>query len=176
MRVLIICLFVVVLGASCSEIELEPYKGTDSYIYFLSQSQMQLGNSMYTYNGTRSVNRNKKRDTLYFRVAVSGLMSSEDRPLKLEQYTIEGETGVPAEPGVNYIAFDDPDIQHLLVVPADSAEVNIPLIFTYDDASAGQYFSRTLNFRLAENEHFKILAEGTNRGLFRGKVNMSQGY
>lgn len=184
MKALLILLFIGLLWVSCSEEKVEPYRGSDSYVYFLDGSKMQLGDSMYTYKGSGANlnvmvgnNSYKKRDTALYRVGLSGYISDQPRTFRLEQYVPgkedENDAGAGvAEAGVNYVAFDDPEMLEHLVIPADSIAVNVPIVILTDpNSSSGD---KVLYFRLVENENFKLPAVSTNTGLYRGRIRIRQ--
>ena len=178
MKTLLIVLFAGLFVIACTEEKPGFYRG-DNYISFTKAGtrlyaqdtiitlNKSVGNETYTWSA-------KRIDTTYIRVKVIGNVSREDRPIKFEQYTIEGNAAVDAEPGVNYVAFDDPRVKDLMVLPADSVEVNIPIIVLFDPNSAGQYFSRVLNFRLVESEDFRLATKAHYMTPYRGRVTISQ--
>ena len=186
MKTLLIVLFVGLLWVSCSEEVVEPYRGSDNYIHFLNGNKMHLSDAMYTYKGDGTNyemlvgnNSYKKRDTALFRVSISGFISDQSRVIKLEQYvpaTVFEEDGgaEAAVPGVNYVSFDDPEMQKHLIMPADSVAVNIPIIVLSDPNSTSG--TKVLYFRLVENENFKIPAAATNLGLHKGRVRIKQNW
>ena len=63
---------------------------------------------------------------------------------------------------MNYVAFDDPEMEKCCVVPADSVSVNIPIIVTYNPAIAGSYKGFMLAFKLVDSEDFEIMATNSN--------------
>lgn len=96
------------------------------------------------------------QDTVYFRLHITGNVSDRARKVNLEQYRDSTSTGIYPEPGVNYVAFDDPIMQEALMVPADSAYVNIPIIMKYDPETAGTYQSFQLHFKLVDSEDLQV--------------------
>lgn len=55
------------------------------------------------------------RDTVWLDASTMGFLSDEARPLALQQIEVEGVKN--AEPGVHYVAFDDPEVVSLYRVP-----------------------------------------------------------
>lgn len=170
MRILFILLFISYLMGSCSEEKVEPFKRSESYLYFVKpEAGYQLRDSLYACYSPTTVSPRKLKDTVYVRVGVMGDVLKEASAIKLEQYTEKGDESLQATPGVDYVAFDAPEFRESMVMPVDSAAVNIPVVFTYDAESAADYnkATKTLSIRLAETDRFKVLALGTNAGLYR---------
>lgn len=59
-----------------------------------------------------------ERDTVWFEATIMGDLSKMYRPYCLQQIQREGVMN--AEPGVHYVAFDDPEVQDLYRVAPDS--------------------------------------------------------
>lgn len=179
MRALLMILLTGLFFVACTEEKPGYYEG-DNYICFTKQGTRLYAQDTIINLGSKSVGNetypysSKRIDTVYIRVRVIGDISKAARPVKFEQYTIEGTTAVDAVPGVNYVAFDDSRVKDLMVVPADSVEVNIPIIVLFDQNSAGQYFSRVLNFRLKETDNFELASKTYYRTPYRGKLMINQ--
>lgn len=161
MKTLVIVLLIsMVVAVSCSEEIVEPYTRTDNYVFFMSMSGITAIDSLYDYNRTISLpSGSKTKDTVYLKIGVGGNYARGPRKVKLEQYTYDDPSYVAEEAvaGVDYIAFDDPVMEEHYTIPADSLVMNIPIILT----SPSSYPRKVLNFRLAENDDFKVLHRGT---------------
>ena len=63
--------------------------------------------------------------------------------------------------GVNYVPFDDPEmVRKNLVLPADSVQVKIPVIVTYDPSIAGTAKSFVVGLKLIDSGDLRVM--GTN--------------
>lgn len=90
-------------------------------------------------------------DTVWLDVDIMGRLSAENRPLALQQVMVEGTKNAIA--GTHYIAFDDPALAELYVVPAHSATVHIPVILKRDPSLAEGNVVLRIIFK--ENVNFK---------------------
>ena len=109
---------VAMMFASC-ENDLEPYSDPDCRLNFIYYDY--FGDQMTTENIEESYDDdsystssysfvyagNPERDTLWFKVGVSGFLSDQPRSFALEQVAVP-DTVDNAEPGVHYVAFNDP--------------------------------------------------------------------
>ena len=64
-----------------------------------------------------------------------GMLSSENRPVQLEQVMLGGDT-INAEAGVHYVPFDDPEIMALSYVPANATQARLPIVVKRDPSLA----------------------------------------
>lgn len=64
-------------------------------------------------------------DTVWVRVQTMGLLSDQDRVVKFEQ--VEADS-LNAEPGVHYVAFDDPRVKDLYYIPAKRNYADLPVL------------------------------------------------
>lgn len=164
MKKLLIILGIALVWGACHEEKVGVYSLEEDYVYSAYYSSryssvVASDNNLYFWgiSSMPYVNSTILRDTVYIRVDVAGMPRDYDRHIKLEQFNYEYQGRDTAVAGVNYVAFDDPEVEALLVVPKDSVAAEIPVIVTYDPASAGQYQSFILAFRLVESEDFKVL-------------------
>ena len=141
MKKLLIALVIGLIGYACSEEKVGVYSLERDYIYFQYESSrlgttMNIADSVYLYynSSSVSVNSSRQRDTFFFRVKVAGMARSVDRKINIEPYSFLTNGREEAIAGVNYVAFDDPEMEKCCVVPADSVSVNIPIIVTYNPA------------------------------------------
>lgn len=152
---------------ACTEENPGLYTGND-YIQFYyngtASSEIKANPVKYP-----SISAKKTRDTAYFRLQVAGHTSKYPRVIRFEQYVDSTSLTYSelAQPGVNYVSFDDPEIQKLMVIPADSIYMNIPVIVTYDMTVKGSF---VLDFKLVETEDFEV---GNQRELSKGKLSIS---
>ena len=70
-------------------------------------------------------------DTFWVEVRTMGTLSSENRPVQLEQIMLGGDT-LNAEAGVHYVPFNAPEIMALSYVPANATSARIPVIVKRD--------------------------------------------
>ena len=100
------------------------------------------------------VNSNRLRDTAWFRLQAVGRPAQKDRLVRFEPYINKADSNyITAVPGVNYVAFDDPEIQRHMIIPADSVYMNIPVVILYDAETKG---SVALNFQLVPTDDFEL--------------------
>lgn len=74
-------------------------------------------------------------DTVWLEVTTMGMLSSENRPVQLEQVMLGGDT-INAEAGVHYVPFDDPEIMALSYVPANATQARLPIVVKRDPSLA----------------------------------------
>ena len=91
------------------------------------------------------------RDTLWFELATSGFLTDYPRTISFEQMPVDSNAAVA---GTHYVAFDDPAMQDVYVVPANANRVRVPLIVLKDDPELEEK-EFTLRIRIKENEYFK---------------------
>ncbi|WP_065219273.1 MULTISPECIES: hypothetical protein [Butyricimonas] len=180
MKKLFIILTIGLILGACTKEEVGVYSLGNDYIYMpYNQSiygTMTTPDTVYMfYNSSPlTVSSTQKRDTFYFKVLVAGLAKNVDRKIKIEPYSCDISYKEDAVAGVNYVAFDDPEMEKHLVIPANSLESEIPIIVTYDQAIAGQYKSFAVKFKLVESEDFKLL--GVNSDLTAGNSARTHAY
>lgn len=93
----------------------------------------------------------KMRDTLYVEVSTMGLPENKARAVKLVQTNQGADNAAVA--GTHYVAFDDPDISHLMAVPAGQVKVRLPIILIrHEDLGSKKL---RIEFSIAMNEFFK---------------------
>lgn len=93
-----------------------------------------------------------ERDTVWFEATIMGDLSKMYRPYCLQQIQREGVMN--AEPGVHYVAFDDPEVQDLYRVAPDSNSVQVPVIVLRRDPIL-QDTTVVLEFGFVANEYFQ---------------------
>ena len=91
-------------------------------------------------------------DTLWFKVRTSGFLADEPRPIALEQIAVP-DTVDNAEPGVHYIAFDDPALAQFYMVPANADTLSIPIVLLRDPSLDTEDVVLRVGFD--ENNYFK---------------------
>ncbi|MGJ1268325.1 DUF4843 domain-containing protein [Sphingobacterium spiritivorum] len=153
---IIVACFVMATIVSCQK---------DQYYYFNDVARIQFGPPQYTgktiyseyADTTKSAtfyyeDSNVKLDTVYFDIYTIGGIKNTDRVYKIQQLQLAGLDN--AVPGKHYIAFDDPSIQQLYVIKADSVHAQVPVILKRDP----ELKSKTLNLGIVvqENENFKF--------------------
>lgn len=97
------------------------------------------------------------KDTVWLDASTMGFLSNEARPFALEQIQMEGVKN--AEPGVHYVAFDDPDVISLYRVEAWQHRVRIPVIVLRGNADL-QDTTVVLKIGFKDNGYFKPGYEG----------------
>lgn len=134
--------------------------GADSGMQVFTPSRINNGSS-----STITLSSSNTADTAWFKVQAFGIPSNEARKVMIEQYYVEVETeqGI-SEPvsGVNFVPLDDASLVDYMVVPADTAIAEIPVVVTYDPESAGKKFK--LYFQLLPTEDFDVTPFAQCRG------------
>lgn len=92
-------------------------------------------------------------DTVWLKVNTMGKLSADGRPLALEQVMIADTSNAVA--GIHYIAFDDPSLQNLYRIPANQAEVRIPVV-VIRDSSLKTEGDVILKITFKDNGYFKV--------------------
>ena len=165
MRTLLLFLLLAAF-VSCTE-EKPGYYAGENYVQFYNSAasvryDVKTNPSKYPSTLSASITR----DTAYFKVQVIGQPSDKPRKVRFEQYYDETDTYPQAEPGVNYVPFDDASLQEMMVVPGDTAYAEIPVVVLYDVTlpSGGTTQYRILNFRIVDSEDLilgqKFLSKG----------------
>ena len=83
-----------------------------------------------------------------------------DRQIKIAPWSCKVSGFTEAVEGVNYVPFDDPEMVKNLVLPADSVQVKIPVIVTYDPSIAGTAKSFVVGLKLIDSGDLRVM--GTN--------------
>ncbi|MBR1462234.1 MAG: DUF4843 domain-containing protein [Prevotella sp.] len=91
----------------------------------------------------------RQRDTLWYEVIAMGFVHDQDRAITIKQIESEGNQAVP---GKHYVAFDDPSLSSLYVMPAGKSRTKIPVVILRDPSLKKD--PATLRFAIAANENF----------------------
>ena len=156
MKRLFIIVFLFCLGVASCHYEKPEFYGEGDYIQFYYSNLINKDTNdrktaplNYPY-----VNSNRLRDTAWFRLQAVGRPAPKDRLVRFEPYINKADSNyITAVPGVNYVAFDDPEIQRYMIIPADSVYMNIPVVILYDAETKG---SVALNFQLVPTNDFEL--------------------
>lgn len=101
-------------------------------------------------------------DTLWMEMETSGFVTDYPRTIPLIQLPVDSNAAIA---GIHYIAFDDPSLKDVYVVPANQSKVKIPLIVKRDPTLKKKEY--VLKIGIAENEHFKTGFEDYKERTFR---------
>jgi hypothetical protein len=91
--------------------------------------------------------------TLWINVRTEGFTRDYPRTVTFKQAP-SADGNEAAEPGVHFVAFDDPQVKAQYVIPAGATSASLPIILLRDPSL--QTSVRTLRIALAENEHFLL--------------------
>jgi len=91
-----------------------------------------------------------ERDTVWFDVETMGFLADEARRVELRQIPVEGVKN--AEPGVHYVAFDDPEMAAICRIEKGKSRGKIPVILLR--AKELEEITVVLKFGFRENEYF----------------------
>lgn len=92
-----------------------------------------------------------KQDTVWLKLETIGFVTDYDRSVSLEQVPT---SGLQAEAGKHYVAFDDPALTAGYVIVAGQTGVRIPVVLKRDDPALREHAVR-LKIAVRENEYFK---------------------
>lgn len=146
---------------SCEK-ELESYSHQESYLNFRFQksngddmlnSELASSNSVvntpvqYNFKTHGTI----QQDTIWLQAKYIGFVTDYDREYTLEQIEVSGADN--AVPGVDYVAFDNPEAQRVMVVKAGESNFLVPVILLR--SSGLQKKDAILKVRFKENKNFK---------------------
>ena len=145
---------------SCVEERAGYYDGTTNWVqfyYLWHTGTVYVSVPYLPYEGySPFMSASTLRDTTYFRLHLVGFPSDTPRRVRLEPYN--GELAYDyisrAEPGVDYVAFDDPEMEPHLLVPGDTAYVDIPVIVLHNPEKYGSTLQ--LDFKLVDSEDLEV--------------------
>lgn len=171
MKKILIALLVGLIWGACTEEKVWEYSSEEDYIYIPYESAvlaagMDVDSTWFFYNkSSLTVNSTtQQRDTFMLHLKIAGTPKSVDRQIRLQPWDFEIAGKQVAVAGVNYVAFDDSEMEKALVLPADSASIHVPIIVMYDQATAdattaySSYF--IVPFELVDSEGLNVM--GTN--------------
>lgn len=141
--------FVAVIAMCSCENDLPLYSTETCRLNFYyadySYEQTQGSYSFVFKSADRSV------DTVWYEVETMGFVSKHDRNLALEQVDTAGVENAVA--GVHYVAFNDPSVAGLYVMPAGKSRTKIPVIVKRDATLKSK--TVVLKFRIKPNAEFE---------------------
>lgn len=162
LKYLVLSAAMLTCATSCEK-DLQPYSHPDCYLNFVFSTSsnddeatiedITQGDTnpdlpvIYNFKFSGDV----AQDTVWAKAKVLGYVVDYDRAFALEQVLAEGAEN--AVPGVDYIPFDDPEMQKRMVVKAGENYVNIPVVVKRTEKLKTQ--SLTLKVRIKENGNFK---------------------
>jgi len=163
-RIKYIALIIVLAVFASCEKDLKTYSGTNKLQF--SPSLDTLISKTFVFD-----EETRTRDTIYLKVNTIGNLTGVDRKITLEQVREKewifkfDESGNKidssyveisniAEEGVHFVSLSDPEVSDKLVIKADSAEANVPIIILRDPSLEDK--SYRLRFRIVENEYFEL--------------------
>ena len=82
---------------------------------------------------------------------------------------VNDSTAVAVE-GVNFVSFDDPEMQKYYVIHPDSSNVYVPIIMTYDPNTAGERQNFCLYFEIVPNDEISVF----DPRFYRAELRMRQ--
>jgi hypothetical protein len=152
-RILKTLAFFLILLTSCREEQLPEYNNRPGLYFFReSYSGANVQRDSVSFMFFAKAVRTDSQYVQYIDVRTVGFPENRDRRFTLVQTNL-GEDNA-AIPGVHYVAFDDPLMEQLLVIPANATEYNVPVICK-NDASLSAKKVR-LKIAIGENENFKV--------------------
>jgi hypothetical protein len=96
------------------------------------------------------------RYTLWINVGTEGFVYDYPRTVTFRQAP-STDGSEDAEPGVHFVAFDDPEVKAQYVIPAGEAGARFPIVLLRDPSL--QTSVRALRIELVENEYFLLSAD-----------------
>lgn len=146
-------------AVACNDDDLAKYDTPDcrlNFLYYASDSTSLKTQSVtdemrkYSFSFVLSSAVEAERDTVWFDVETMGFLADEERPVALRQIPVEGVKN--AEPGVHYVAFDDPEVTALCRIEKGKSRGRIPVILLR--AEELEEVTVVLKFGFQENEYF----------------------
>jgi hypothetical protein len=98
------------------------------------------------------LNSSVVQDTVYFDLYALGGPSEVDRKFAIKQVQVPGSAN--AEPGKQYVAFDDPSVSELYQIKAGEVHLRMPVIMLRDESLTTETY--VLGMELEDNENFLI--------------------
>ncbi len=156
-----------ILGAvACNDNDLGKYDTPDcrlNFWYYTNGDSVTLDVSdvtdqmrKYSFSFMTSSSVLAERDTVWFDVETMGFLSDEARPVAMRQIPVEGVKN--AEPGVHYVAFDDPEVAPLYRIEGKKNRGKIPVVVLR--AQELKKSTVVLKFGFKENEYFTLGYDG----------------
>lgn len=179
MKKILMILCCACLFGACDKAEVPSiYSGPDGINFYYDQVGPYDADPYPNSNKTGTLSSSQKTDTLWYKILVMGNLSEKERRFSLKQSALSAldstsyYTGVTpqvkvAVPGVNYVAFDDPQMAKYYVIPPHTSEILVPVILMYDpNAEFGASWSINfrLHFEIVTNDEVKILDSRFYRG------------
>jgi hypothetical protein len=113
--------------AACQEKLVNTFEDESSLFFFRGSSNSkgvpQVDSISYSFFLAES---SATEDTVWVDVRLTGLPVNTDRPIPIVQ-TNDGQPGAAAA-GIHYIAFDDPEVASMMVMPANKVSVALPVV------------------------------------------------
>lgn len=172
-----LCLLVL---AACNDDDFSVYDSPDCRLNFLfynsDSSVMAVENvtdqiRLRAFSFVLESNVEAVRDTIWLDASTMGFLSDETRPFALEQIRVEGVKN--AEPGLHYVAFDDPEVTSFYQVAARKNRVSLPVIVLRND-EALQDTTVVLKIGFKDNGYFKPGYEGIDTRTIEITDNLAQ--
>lgn len=153
MKKQIILSFIVAAGLASCEKELEMYSEPTcrlNFYYDIDETgdyKPEMGRSAYSFVYG---DPNRTQDTVWVEVESMGFVSDKDRAISLEQADSAGVENAVA--GKHYVAFNDPQLAQLYVMPAGKARTKLPIVMLRDASLKEK--TVVLRYRIKPNENF----------------------
>ncbi len=148
----LLSLAVAPLFTACEEQILNKFEDASSLYFFNGASnnrgdiQRDSVNYSFFLAGSRTV------DTVWLDVRLTGSLSDAARPIPIVQTNGDGEKAAVA--GRDYVGFDDPEINRMLVMPANATSASIPVVVLRTAAMETDEFR--LDLEITSNEYFVV--------------------
>ena len=153
MKKQIILSFIVAAGLASCEKDLEMYSEPTcrlNFYYDIDETgdyKPEMGRSAYSFVYG---DPNRILDTVWVEVESMGFVSDKDRAISLEQADSAGVENAVA--GKHYVAFNDPQLAQLYVMPAGKARTKLPIVMLRDVSLKEK--TVVLRYRIKPNENF----------------------
>lgn len=174
---IMMCCACFLLGA-CDKAEVPSvYVGPDGINFYYDQEGPYDADPYPNSSKEGSLSSSQPTDTLWYKILIMGNVSDKERKFALKQSDLSASdslyyyTGlIPqvkvAVPGVNYVAFDAPEMEKYYVIPPHSSEILVPVILIRDSNAVFASFSikYRLHFEIVPNDEVKVLDPRFYRG------------
>jgi hypothetical protein len=145
---------------ACKEQVVHKYESENSIYFFRGSENYNtfVQNDSLFYNFTAK-DGFRQKDTVHVRLLTTGFLSDRDRPIRLVQVNLGGESDAVA--GTHYVGLDDLEVRDWLVIPAGSERVNLPIILLRESSMRSREVRVVLE--LQENDYFKVVMSSASR-------------
>ena len=151
----ILAIIALIVATSCEK-QVETWSGEDSINFYTPAVRDTIQDFSFL-----TVSVDLTEYTMYLEVRTEGMIRNYPRPVNLRQIIPYDTAGNDAVAGVHYVAFNDPRVRDLYVIPAGEYSVFLPIILLRHPSLGEE--RKTLRIEFMENDYFQLTTH-ENRG------------